>query len=62
VVAALSARAEQARAAVPRPSAGPPVSTWYWPALAAILVPALALVVAILALRGRLRVAVGRRP
>jgi hypothetical protein len=61
VVAALSARAEQAQAAIPRPRARPPVSTWYWPALAAIAIPALALVVAILALRGQFAVAVGRR-
>lgn len=61
VAAALSARADQAQAAVPGPLARPPVSTWYWPALAAILIPALALVVAILALLGQLTVAVGRR-
>jgi len=49
VVGALSACAEQARAAHPGRRAEPPVSTWYWPAFAAILVPALALVIAILA-------------
>jgi hypothetical protein len=49
VVAALSACAEQAQAANPGQRAEPPVSTWYWPAFAAILVPALALVIAILA-------------
>jgi hypothetical protein len=50
VVAALTARAEQAQAASPPPQARPPVSTWNWPALAAIVIPALALVAAILAL------------
>lgn len=49
VVAVLAAQAGQARAAVPRQQARPPVSTWYWPALAAIVIPALALVVAIVA-------------
>jgi hypothetical protein len=49
VVEALGARVEHARAAAPRQQARPPVSTWYWPALAAILIPALALVVAVLA-------------
>jgi hypothetical protein len=49
VVAALTACAEQAQAANPGQRAEPPVSTWYWPAFAAILVPALALVIAILA-------------
>ena len=45
VVATLTERAEQVRsdAAVDVP-AERPVSTWYWPAVAAILVPALALV------------------
>lgn len=49
IVAALSARADQAQAASPRPRARPPVSSVYWPALAAIVIPALALVIAILA-------------
>lgn len=49
VVGALSARAEQAHAAHPGQRAVPPVSTWYWPSFALILVPALALVIAILA-------------
>jgi hypothetical protein len=49
IVAALSARAEQAQAANPRPHARPPASTWCWPALAVIVIPALALVVAIVA-------------
>jgi Bacterial PH domain len=49
VVAALGARAETAHAAAPGQRARPPVSTWSWQALAAIVIPALALVVAILA-------------
>lgn len=61
IVAALSARADQAQAATPRPRAQPPVSTWYWPAFAAIVIPALALVVAILALCRQLAFAAGRR-
>ena len=45
IVAELNALAERGRAgtdAVP----GPPVSTWYWPAFAAIIIPALALAIA----------------
>ena len=49
VVATLGARAEAAHAAAPGRLARPPVSTWYWPAFAAIVIPAIALVVAILA-------------
>jgi hypothetical protein len=49
VVAALAAQAERARATAPRQPARPPVSTWSWRSLAAIAIPALALVVAILA-------------
>jgi hypothetical protein len=49
VVAALGVRAEKAHAATAGQQASPPVSTWYWPALAAIVIPALALVIAILA-------------
>jgi hypothetical protein len=49
VVSALGAYAERARAAAPRQQARPPVSTWYWPAVAAIVIPALALVIAVLA-------------
>jgi len=49
VVSALGAYAEQARAVTPRQRARPPVSTWYWPAVAAIVIPALALVIAVLA-------------
>jgi hypothetical protein len=48
-VAVLAARAEQARAATPRPQPVPPVSTWRWQPIAAIVVPALALMIAILA-------------
>jgi hypothetical protein len=48
VVAALGARAKAAPAAPVRP-AHPPVSTWCWPAFAAIVIPAVALVVVILA-------------
>lgn len=54
VVAELTARADRAQAVSPRPRALPPVSTWYVPALAAIVIPALALVIAILALRRQL--------
>jgi len=49
VVEALNARADMARADPGRQPARPPVSTWYWPAVAAIVIPALALVVAVLA-------------
>lgn len=49
VVAALTAFAEQARADAPDKASAPPVSTWYWPAVAAVVVPALALLVAVLA-------------
>jgi hypothetical protein len=49
VVATLTALAEQAKAAAPEQRAAPPVSTWYWPAFAAIIVPALAVAIAVLA-------------
>jgi hypothetical protein len=49
VVTALAAWAEQARSATPRPQPAPPVSNWRWQPIAAIAVPALALVIAILA-------------
>jgi hypothetical protein len=49
VVSALGAYAERARAVAARQPARPPVSTWYWPAVAAIAIPALALVIAVLA-------------
>ena len=45
VVTALTARAEKARADGPGAPAAPPVSQWDWPAIAAVIVPALALVV-----------------
>lgn len=48
-VAALTARVEQARLSHPQAQAGRPVSTWYWPTFAAIIVPALALLIVILA-------------
>jgi Bacterial PH domain len=49
VMGALAALAKQGRAAAAGTRAAPPVSTWYWPAFAVIIIPALALVVAILA-------------
>jgi hypothetical protein len=49
MVTVLSALVEQGRAATAGTPAKPPVSTWYWPAFAAIIIPALALVVAVLA-------------
>jgi Bacterial PH domain len=61
VVAALGARAKQAHEAGQDQQARPPVSTWYWPALAAIVIPALALVVAVLVLQVQLTFAAGRR-
>ncbi len=48
VVAALTGRAERARAAAPDAQATAPQSAWYWPGVAAIAVPALALLVAAL--------------
>jgi PH (Pleckstrin Homology) domain-containing protein len=49
VVATLTERVEQIRSdAMVGVRAQRPVSTWYWPAIAAILVPALALLIAIL--------------
>lgn len=49
VISALTALTEQAKAAAPERPATPPVSTWYWPAFAVIIVPALALLIAVLA-------------
>jgi len=49
VMTVLTALAEQGRAAAAGSPAEPPASTWYWPAFAAIIIPALALVVAALA-------------
>jgi hypothetical protein len=48
MVAALTALAEQGRADAADRPAEPPVSTWHWPAFAVIILPTLALVVAIL--------------
>jgi hypothetical protein len=45
VVATLSERAEKVRSDAPDARAEPPASAWHWPAIAAILVPALALVI-----------------
>ena len=47
VVATLAERAEQVRSDAAAVRAYPPVSSWYWPAIAAVLVPILALVIAI---------------
>ena len=49
VVATLTERAEQVRTDAVDVRARPPASSWYWPAIAAILVPILALVIAVLA-------------
>jgi hypothetical protein len=49
VIAALTERAEKARAAAPDARAVPPVSSWHWPAVATIGVPALALLIVLLA-------------
>jgi hypothetical protein len=48
VVVALTERVEKARAAAPDARAVPPLSTWHWPAVAAVVVPALALLIAVL--------------
>lgn len=48
VIATLTALAEQARAAAPDQPAVPPVSRWSWIALATIIVPALAVLIAVL--------------
>lgn len=49
VVAVLKERADEARAAAPEARAARAVSTWSWPALAAVAVPLLALLIAALA-------------
>jgi hypothetical protein len=49
VVTTLTTRAEQAREDEPAVRAAAPVSSWYWPAVAAVLIPALALLIAVLA-------------
>jgi hypothetical protein len=51
VISELTALAGQAKEVTPEQRAVPPVSTWYWPAFAAIVVPALALLIVVLALR-----------
>lgn len=47
IVSALSQRAEEARRAAPDAVAVRPVSLWRWQALAAVLIPALALVIVV---------------
>lgn len=49
VVTMLRERTEEARAAAPDANASRPASTWSWPALAAIGLPLLALLIAVLA-------------
>jgi hypothetical protein len=49
VVTALTRLAEEGRARTPSQRAVPPLSSWHWPAIAVIVVPALALLVAIFA-------------
>ena len=49
VIAAITARTEQARLDAPDAAAAAPASTWNWPAVAAVAVPGLALVIAALA-------------
>jgi Bacterial PH domain len=48
VVATLTERAEQTRSDAVVVRAEPPVSSWYWPAIAAVVVPVLALLIAVL--------------
>jgi hypothetical protein len=47
VATALAERAEQARSAAGAASAVPPVSRWHWPSIAAIVIPALAVILVI---------------
>jgi len=49
VVSVLTGLAEQGHATTPSQRAVPPLSSWHWPAIAAIVVPALALLVSIFA-------------
>jgi hypothetical protein len=49
VVAAITARTEQARLDAPGALATAPATTWNWPAVAAVVVPGLALLIAALA-------------
>jgi hypothetical protein len=48
VVSTLTELAGQAKATTPDQRAVPPVSSWYWPAVAVIIVPAIALLIAVL--------------
>jgi hypothetical protein len=48
VVGTLNDRAEVAKLTAPDAAAAPPVSTWSWPAVAALVLPALALLIAAL--------------
>jgi Bacterial PH domain len=48
VVSTLTELAEQAKTTTPEQRAVPPVSSWYWPAFAAIIVPAIALLIVVL--------------
>jgi hypothetical protein len=45
VVGALTAQADRAKARAPETAAGPPVSVWSWTAIAAVLIPALLLLI-----------------
>ena len=49
VVATLTERAEQARLEAPADQAAPPVATWDWAAVATVVIPGLALLIAALA-------------
>lgn len=49
VIATLTAYADKAKVEAPEVAAGPPVSAWQWSALAAIVIPAILLLIAILA-------------
>lgn len=49
IVSALAGRADRAKLAAPGSQAAAPVSTWSWTAIAAIIIPALALLIAALA-------------
>jgi hypothetical protein len=48
VVSTLTELVEQAKVTTPDQRSVPPVSRWYWPALAVIIVPALALLIVVL--------------
>lgn len=48
VISELTELAEQAKVTAPDQRAVPPVSSWYWPAFAAVIVPALALLIVVL--------------